>query len=237
MSRLIVLLAAVAGVLATARLGLWQLDRAAQKREWDSSLHERGTLAPIRADELARNDKQMASQLHRRIELRGRWMAANTVFLDNRPMNGRAGFIMTTPLLIGPGDAVLIQRGWIARDAADPRLLPPLPTATGDVSVTGRIAWPPSHMVELAPSASGSIRQNLELGAYGREIGVPLRPLSVLQDADPGRNDGLLHQWPSPASDVAKHNGYAFQWFALSVLIAGLYVWFQLIVTRRRPRP
>jgi surfeit locus 1 family protein len=31
---------------------------------------------------------------------------------------------------------------------------------------------------------------------------------------------------------VGKHHGYAFQWFALSALIAGLYVWFQLL----RPR-
>jgi surfeit locus 1 family protein len=36
--------------------------------------------------------------------------------------------------------------------------------------------------------------------------------------------------------DVSKHQGYAFQWFALCALISGLYVWFQLIRPRRRSR-
>jgi surfeit locus 1 family protein len=44
--------------------------------------------------------------------------------------------------------------------------------------------------------------------------------------------DGLLRQWPKPAVDIQKHYGYAFQWFALCALLAGLYVWFQLL----RPR-
>jgi surfeit locus 1 family protein len=33
---------------------------------------------------------------------------------------------------------------------------------------------------------------------------------------------------------VHKHYGYAFQWFSLSLLTVGLYVWFQLIQPRRR---
>ena len=46
--------------------------------------------------------------------------------------------------------------------------------------------------------------------------------------------DGLRRDWPAPAADLGKHHGYAFQWFALSTLIMGLYVWFQLIQPRRR---
>jgi surfeit locus 1 family protein len=36
--------------------------------------------------------------------------------------------------------------------------------------------------------------------------------------------------------DVAKHHGYAFQWFALCALIGLLYVWFQLIAPLRARR-
>ena len=46
-------------------------------------------------------------------------------------------------------------------------------------------------------------------------------------------DDGLLRQWPAVAVDVSKHHGYAFQWFALSALTAGLFVWFQLLRPRR----
>ena len=46
--------------------------------------------------------------------------------------------------------------------------------------------------------------------------------------------DGLLRQWPAPDTGLQKHYGYAFQWFSLSVLTLGLYVWFQVIRPRRR---
>jgi surfeit locus 1 family protein len=31
---------------------------------------------------------------------------------------------------------------------------------------------------------------------------------------------------------VHKHYGYAFQWFALALLVIGLYVWFQVLQPR-----
>ena len=44
--------------------------------------------------------------LHRRVVLRGQWLAGNTVFLDNRQMQGRQGFTVVTPLQIEALDAV-----------------------------------------------------------------------------------------------------------------------------------
>jgi surfeit locus 1 family protein len=60
-----------------------------------------------------------------------------------------------------------------------------------------------------------------------------LRPLVIVQ-LD-GAADGLQRQWTPAVLDVSKHHGYALQWFSLSALITGLYVWFQLIRARRRP--
>ena len=47
-------------------------------------------------------------------------------------------------------------------------------------------------------------------------------------------SEGLLREWPEAASGAPKHYGYAFQWWALSALIAILYVWFQFIAPRRK---
>ncbi len=87
-------------------------------------------------------------------------------------------------------------------------------------------------MYEFEHGGAGRIRQNLDLEAFGKSTGLALAPLSVLQLDDSG--DGLRREWPVPAFDVHTHHGYAFQWFALSALITALYVWFQLIVPRRR---
>ncbi|HJV63317.1 MAG TPA: SURF1 family protein [Albitalea sp.] len=230
---MVVLLATLAGMALTARLGVWQLSRAAQKEALQQELQSRAALPELAASALAGDEQRAQAQHYRRIRLQGRWIDRATVFLDNRQMNGRPGFFVVTPLrLAGSERVVLVQRGWAPRDQADRTRLPVLPSTTGEVTVAGHVAPPPSRLFEFGSDAAGPIRQNLDLAAYGREIGVPLAPLSVVQDAPADPDDGLLRQWPRPAVDVDKHYGYAFQWFALCALIAGLYVWFQLV----RPR-
>jgi surfeit locus 1 family protein len=226
-----VLFAAVVGVAGTARLGAWQLSRAAQKEALQRSLDERAALPELPANALASSAEQAAAQHYRRVRLHGQWLNQFTVFLDNRQMNGRPGFFVITPLRLADSNrAVAVQRGWVPRDFADRARLPTIASRSGEVVVVGHIAPPPGRLYEFQAAASGTIRQNLDLDAYSRETGVPLAPLSVVQDeAGADGDDGLLRQWPRPAVDVHMHYGYAFQWFALCALMTGLYVWFQLI--------
>lgn len=225
-------IAAVLAATATARLGLWQMDRAAQKQALHDMLVQREASPTLDNASLAWEAQAAAAQHWRPVRLRGRWVAERTVYLDNRQMDGRPGFFVLTPLLVGPGDAVLVQRGWIPRDTQQRDRLAPVDTPSGEVELTGRIAPPPSRLYEFEGAASGPIRQNVELGAFSRETGLALRPLSVQQQGPP--SEGLRRDWPAPAVGIAKHHGYAFQWFALSTLIVGLYVWFQLVRPRRR---
>ena len=234
---IVVLLAALLGAVFTANLGLWQLDRAAQKVAMQRALDERSSLPPLDAGALASTTEAAAAQHHRAVRLQGRWLAERTIYLENRSMEGRAGFIAVTPLLLDQG-AVVVQRGWTARDAMERTRLPDLATPNAVVQVAGFVAAPPSRLFEFsgAAAASGPIRQNLDLAEFARETGLLLYPLSILQADDAGnRGDGLLRHWPRPAIDVHKNYGYAAQWFALAALITGLYVWFQLIYPRFHP--
>jgi len=223
-------------VAATARLGVWQLDRAAQKTRLEQSVNESAQMPLLAGDRLAREPQAVVAQLHRRVAVTGRWLAPYTVALDNRPLHGRAGFIIVTPLLLAPGDAVLVQRGWAPRDAQDRARLPAFDTPSGEVRVEGRIAPWPSHRLELAAAEAGPMRQNLDAAQLAREASVALRPLSLLQLNGPDARDALVREWPVPSLDVWKHHGYALQWFALSALIAGLAVWYRLIRPRRGQR-
>jgi surfeit locus 1 family protein len=247
----VVLVAALLSAALTARLGVWQLSRASQKIAMQTAIESRAKLPEMPMAELvvSHDDAAALDSLdYRRTRLRGQWVSSATVFLDNRPMSGRVGFFVVTPLrLEGRNDAVLVQRGWVPRDQLDRTRLPDLHTPTGTVEVVGRIAPAPGRLYEFSASASGTIRQNLDPTSYAAELGMALRPWSILQDepeqvlvqgaddaarstaASSSRSDGLLRQWPLPALDVQKHYGYAFQWFAMCALIAGLYVWFQLL--------
>jgi len=228
----IVTLAALAAVLLTARLGLWQLDRAAQKTALATAIDERARLPALEA--AAALDAPLDAIVHRHVRLHGQWLATQTVWLDNRQMDARPGFFALTPLKLADGRAVLVQRGWAPRDARERTRLPLLPTPAGAVEVHGRIAPPPARLYEFDGTPSGPIRQNLDLDAFARETGLELLPWSVLQSAPVVPDDGLRREWPAPDTGVAKHQGYAFQWFGLSTLVVILYVWYQFIQPRRR---
>jgi len=234
---LIVIVAALAGVALTARMGLWQLDRAAQKLDLQQSLDARSALPPLDARSLARDRAGAEAQQHRKASVSGRWLADRTVFLDNRPMQGKTGFIVVTPLALDGGKAVLVQRGWVQRDFADRAALPQVATSSEPVTVHGTVALNPPRLFEFSATASGPIRQNLDVPSFARESGLDLLPLVVVQQEGPGSPaDGLSRRWPAPATDVQKHYGYAFQWFALAAVITVLYVWHRLIRPRfRRP--
>lgn len=230
-------LAAAIGVSVTVRLGLWQLDRAAQKSALAAGQAERAALPPLPAAALARTTPEATTQWHRRISVSGRWLAEHTLYLENQPLDGRAGFVAVTPLLIAPGDAVLVQRGWAPRDPGDRTRVPELPSPEGEVTISARIAPWPSKRLDLGAEATGRIRQNLDASALAREWRVELRPLSLLElPTEPVTGDIWLRRWSEPTVDVGKHHGYAFQWFALAALIAGLTLWYRILKPRRENR-
>lgn len=227
----VVLVAALLAAALTARLGLWQLDRAAQKLALQAAIEAEAERPAMANTDLG------GAQLHRRVVLRGTWLAEYTIWLDNRPMDGRVGFFVVTPLrLAGRPETILVQRGWAPRHMADRMQLPPLVTPTGDVEVIGRLAASPSRLYELGGGAVGAIRQNLDPAAFATETGLQLFPLTVVQTAG-SAEDGLLRHWPAPDFGLHKHYGYAFQWFALCALILVLYVWFQIVRPRLRRQP
>lgn len=227
-------IAAALGVAATLALGFWQLGRAQQKLDLEAAIQARQRLPAVDPYALL-GATDVAPLLHRAVSLRGRWEAGRTVYLDNRQMLGRPGFYVVTPLQIAGSDAaVLVQRGWAARNFVDRQRLPPVETPPGEVEVRGRIAPPPAKLYEFDTAGTGPIRQNLDIAAFRAETGLPLLAVSVQETGPPSQ--GLQRDWPQVASGVEKHYGYAFQWWALSALIALLYAWFQFIAPRRKAR-
>jgi len=214
----------------TFSLGRWQLSRADEKLALQAALHAREQMPPVPASELlaARKDTQVQPLLHRDVALQGEWLAAQTVFLDNRVMDGRAGFFVLTPLRLADSQAVvLVLRGWAPRNFQQRDVLPPVLTPSGRVNVHGRLADRPPAVFALGQDAAGRIRQNLTLDAFRIETGLPLIPVMAQQTG--AASDGLLRDWSPPATGVDKHYGYAFQWFGLCALIALLFLWFQVV--------
>jgi len=207
----VVVLATVLGVAATSSLGFWQLRRADQKITIHETMMARQGLPPLGNGALPCEAHDWLQAEQRHVALRGAWLAQHTIFLDNRSMDGRAGFLVLTPLKLVPvGDApglgrcgsqtVLVQRGWVPRDLLDRTRLPDVQTPIGEIELVGRLVPPPSKLMDLGASekAAGRLRQNVDVSDLSREWGLALRPGSI-QQLQPLAAAGAGHAASVPA--------------------------------------
>lgn len=203
--------------------GNWQSRRAAEKRELGAALDRAAQAAPI--------ELPAEGVIYKRVAARGTFLPERTVFLDNKLRRGRPGYEVVTPLRIGNSPAsVLVNRGWVAAPASRDQL-PDVRTPPGEVRIDGIALDRIAHALEPAP-ASGRVRQNLDVAAYGAETGLQLLPLVLEQHSDTG--DGLLREWLRPDLGIEKHEIYSLQWYSFAALAVVLGIIFSF---RRVPAP
>ncbi|GAB4464585.1 MAG: SURF1 family protein [Burkholderiaceae bacterium] len=226
---------AAAAIGATLSLGNWQTRRAEQKLALQAQRDAAERAAPVEVS--ARDLDELPRRAPLRVKLRGRFLHDRTVWLDNRMMDGRAGFFVVTPLWIeGTDTAVLVMRGFAARDPADRQRLPAIGAPEGAVELEGLALAEPPRLLELgtapSPGPLPAIWQNLDYAMFEQASGRRVARVVVQQTSDTA--DGLVRHWPRPSAGVEKHRGYAFQWYALAALVAVLAV---VILVRGRSRP
>ena len=230
------LLATLVLVVLGIALGNWQTRRAEEKTALQARLAERGAAPPLR---LGATPPDPAAIEFRRVLVTGSFVADWPVYLDNRPLQGRSGFVLLMPFKIADADArspkyVLVARGWLPRDPAAHDRVPAVPAPAGEVTIEGIAVRRPARTMQLGtptPPAPRAIVQNLEPADFARASGLDLLPLLVEQTGPAPRDgEGLVRAWPAPAADVDRHKGYAFQWYALAAMA---FVFFVITGFRR----
>jgi cytochrome oxidase assembly protein ShyY1 len=130
------------------------------------------------------------------------------------------------PLQLADGGYVLVNRGWLPRNADVRTAIAPYKTPSGDVTIEGIARADASRAFELGHGGSAphqAIRQNVDVSAYAAETGLPLQPFVIQQTSD--LDDGLVRDWPAPTTGVERNYGYMVQWWAMAAaaLAFGLY--------------
>ncbi len=220
-------LGAAAFIALTVSLGVWQTHRAAEKQALQSLMEARMHETAL---QLAGSVDSAAALLYRRVRAAGEWIASGQIFIDNQVHGGRAGFHVITPLrLDGRKEAVLVNRGWIARSAEYPRA-PPVAVPAGRVEVAGMATLPPRRVLELASTTiAGNVWQNLSIERYAAQTGTAVLPVVVLADVPA---PGLIGVHDKPDAGIARHREYALTWFALAA--TALAFWIALNTKRAR---
>ena len=218
--RLALILLLVLTCLAMAGLQYW---RAATRGERFEREQAALLSTPV---SLSAQQRERDKLLDRAAIVRGRWLPAKTLFLDNKIHRSRPGYHVLTPLqLSGSEVVVLVNRGWIAA----PRLrseLPAVASAKGEIEVSGVTRSFETRIFELQETLpQGVVWQHVREADYRRHSGLDALPVLLLQTG--AENDGMIRDWGSAENPATKHHGYMAMWlvFALMATAYGFFAW------------
>lgn len=210
-------------VATFARLGLWQLDRAAEKVETQRAMEiesrtNAAAIESIPAGHLHRANPELQN---RHVSLQGEYVNERTILLLAEFFDGMIGYGVVTPFrLASNNQLVLVSRGW-ATAILPPDTPPQLQPVSGPVDITAQIYVPPENARILSSQVDASVwplrMRSLDMEVIAEILGEPLFPYEVRLTAE---QDGtLVRHWPAVNADVNQNLSYAVQWFSFGLLV------------------
>ncbi|MGA9573386.1 MAG: SURF1 family protein [Lysobacterales bacterium] len=205
-----------------ATLGTWQQKRALEKKEIELQHQVAGPLSLEKA--IAQNSRFST------VNASGHYDVDRHVLLDNQVWQGRPGVYVFTPFYTTKGATILVNRGWLPL-AADRKSLPMIPTPQNQVILKGILNTPPvpGRMLGAADQLDQDnwpqLVTYLNLKDISESMGTPLETWVVqLSKSEPDGFEG--RDWKPVYLNSSRHQGYAFQWYAL--LAACVVMWVYL---------
>jgi surfeit locus 1 family protein len=207
-------------------LGVWQLNRAEEKRVLISLKEQQQSTETLVLSATLLDTAE--ALLYKPIQAIGHYDTNHQYLLDNQVSNGRAGYFVLTPFLLkNENKAVLVNRGWLplGKSRAD---LPDVSVATKEITITGRINRFPSVGLKLAgaelPTDSWpALVQVVDTQVLTKQLGYPLWSFQIELDKEAA--NGFKREWQEPTSMTPeKHIAYAVQWFLLALTLTVLFI-------------
>jgi surfeit locus 1 family protein len=223
-------------VALCVRLGIWQLDRLAQRRAQNAIVTARGTLPVVDVQGIRTMDTTASHW--RRVSIIGVAEYDRELVHGMRTQNGSPGVHLLTPIrpLGGAwGDtAVLVIRGYL--HAPDGRTVDHAAVTEGDTVrlETLVLSYPATQATSAVrmPSNARAVR-TLDRDTLATMIGRPLAPFVLLALGDTVVRDiSKPARIPPPAVNEGPHLSYALQWFGFATVFLIGFV----IFARRQPR-
>lgn len=233
------LLAALAAVVLTlgfTGLGVWQLQRLSWKLDLIARVDARVHAAPVPAPgPQAWTTITKKGDEYRRVRVTGVFQNDRETLVEAVTELG-PGFWVITPLRTASGEEILVNRGFVPPDRAEPAARAQgLPTAP--VTVTGllRISEPHGGFLRANQPALGRWYSR-DVAAIAKARGLSnVAPYFVDADATPNAGG-----WPRGGLTVIRfhnsHLAYALVWFGMAGMTVLWSAWPVLEARRRRRR-
>lgn len=228
----------------TFSLGQWQTGRAQQKLD----LHQR-QVAALNAEPLS--FKEMNVDLDalsfRKVLLNGQYEPNALIYIDNRQVNGRPAVQVIQGFKPeGTSFLIPVDRGLLLRDPQNPRqapLMPPssetsillkatlLPKFAQSAELWGFRMGQAKDAIHKSTSDGYSVWSNFNAEEFRQLTGqaVANYVLTTQPFEEPNGvtvKDGFYLTAVKLPEQVAKHKGYAFQWYAMTTVLILLTLFF-----------
>jgi surfeit locus 1 family protein len=219
----------VAGAICV-RLGVWQLDRLAQRRDFNHHVLAAQEMAPLDLP----SSEDLSMQEYRTVRAEGTYDFEHQFAIRNQFYNGENGFDLITPLLFGTqasdgqagAEAVLVDRGWI-------------PAATNGSASDWRKYDEPSRagvagllrLAVAAPSLAGlaeptPVARNgridfwifMDIDGIQKQLPYSLMAVYIQKSPEPDSVSPPIAVTPTLDLSEGPHLGYAMQWFGFAAL-------------------
>ena len=207
-------------VVQFAALSVWQVGRAFEKQTDQRAFEAQSGFTPF--------VDGMEVRPYQRLAAEGTFDAEHQFLLDNIILNSRYGHYVLTPLVYSDDEpALIVNRGWIER-GSDPVDTAVLELDSTRVRVKGRVGSLPRAGYRMGDAIAEPGSWPLHavyptLDELAAALGRDLQPFVLLMD--PEDEFGLVRHWVPEEMGPGRHYAYAFQWFAMGLVLAGLLLW------------
>ena len=212
---LLMVLALAAAVL----LGLWQLDvwQAHRTAATIDLTHDR----PVPLARVMGGDSPFPGDaVGKPVTFSGRWLPSGTAYVSGRIHDGRRGYWVVTPVVVGRS-AIPVVRGWAPH--------PDAPSVRGPVSVTGWLE-PSESQGEADVNPHDRIISSMRIASLVQHVDTDLYSGFVIAHQSGHGGTGLAPVSPPPSEKVSAWTGlrnllYGIQWWVFGGL--AVYMWFR----------
>lgn len=225
--RAIGVLFALIGIAVFLALGTWQVRRAHEKEALFAAFDAAASKAPIT---LTQARTQAGAQVYPLVEITGSFDPEHAYLLDDQVRGGKVGVMrwdVFAPSAGGP--ALLVNRGYLARDARG--VLPTMPSPpTGVVRIQGLYAPPPGSGLRLGGNPLPRQAQwpkttiYIDPGEIAADLDRHLDARVLLETDAADAGAGFVRQWRPEVFPPERHYAYAFTWFAFCAVVVATFL-------------
>ena len=220
---LLATLLVLAGTTLCIRLGIWQLDRLAQRRAFN---HQVESMHAMPALDLNQEQPKDISQMEwRAVNVQGKYDFANQVALRNQYNGSQYGYHLMTPLVFD-GGTILVDRGWIPADNDSAPADWGKYDEPGNIKLAGQI-----RLGQTKPAFGGvadtlpqngtqlELWNNADITHIASQLPYPVLPVYIQPNVDANDMEPPIPYQPTVDLTEGPHLGYAFQWFTFATIL------------------